>query len=178
MKKSLHTLFLVFSLCISSLTAFAQQQAPPPEEGGRQGKRGEKVEALKIAFITEKLNLTTAEAQQFWPIYNEHHAKMREIRAPLKDAKNLDTMTDAEAEKMMATYFDVEQRALNLQKEYFGQLKKVLSVRKIAKLHRAEREFKNRLIDHIGGGNGDAAPPQQRRNPPPPARPRGRFGRF
>jgi Spy/CpxP family protein refolding chaperone len=173
MKTFFHTLILTIVLSTLSQNAFAQQ---PDNDPPSRGKRGDKVEALRIAFITEKLNLTPAEAQQFWPVFNEHHAKMREIRAPLKDAKNVDSMTDAEVEKMIANYFDIEQRTLNIQKEYYIQLKKVLSVRKVAKLHKAERDFKNRLIEHIGG-NSDAAPP-----PPsggrPQLRPHGRRGRF
>jgi hypothetical protein len=144
---------------ISSSLAFAQ-----PGEGG--GKRGEKLEALRIAFITEKLSLTPQEAQVFWPVYNEYQTKLKEIRAQGKmEMKNFDTATDAEMEKVVTAHFDAEQRTLNLQKEYYLQLKKVLPVRKIMKLFRAERDFKNRLLEQIGDRRDDAPPP-------PPMRPR------
>lgn len=129
------------------------------------GKRSDKLEALRIAFITEKLSLTPQEAQVFWPIYNEHHTKMREIRNQNKGAtKNADVATDAEIEKIILAHFDSEQRVLTLQKEYYVQLKKVLPMRKILKLHQAERDFRNRLIEQIGERRDDGVPP--------PARPR------
>jgi hypothetical protein len=146
MKKNLFFIFFV----LTSVLAFAQPD----------GKRGEKLEALRIAFITEKLSLTPQEAQVFWPVYNEHHAKMKEIRSQNKDAaKNADAATDAEIEKIILTHFDAEQRALTLQKEYYVQLKKVLPMRKILKLHHAERDFKNRLIEQISERRDEGAPP-------------------
>jgi hypothetical protein len=146
----------LFFITIFTLSTFAFAQP----EGG---KRGEKLEALRIAFITERLNLTAAEAQVFWPVYNEHHNKQKEIRGQAKDAaKNADAATDAEIEKIIAAHFDTEQRLLNLQKEYYTQLKKVLPLRKIMKLHRAEREFKNRILEQIGDRRDDAPAPLQR----------------
>lgn len=46
----------------------------------QQESKHEKLEALKIAFITEKLSLTTKEAQNFWPVYNEYSQKIEKIR--------------------------------------------------------------------------------------------------
>ncbi|MEB8347550.1 hypothetical protein OO010_15985, partial [Flavobacteriaceae bacterium KMM 6898] len=40
----------------------------------------EKIKALKVAFITERLDLSSKEAQLFWPIYNEHEANMDALR--------------------------------------------------------------------------------------------------
>jgi len=62
-------LYVVLLVLASSLT-FAQ---------GNQEKR-EKVKALKVAFLTEKLALTSEEAQKFWPIYNAFEEKQFEIR--------------------------------------------------------------------------------------------------
>ena len=39
-----------------------------------QGNR-DKIKTLKIAFITEKLDLSEQEAQKFWPIYNKYDKK-------------------------------------------------------------------------------------------------------
>ena len=47
-------------------------------QGFREKK--EKVKALKMAYITEQLNLTTEEAQKFWPIYNAFDEKQSELR--------------------------------------------------------------------------------------------------
>ena len=47
-----------------------------------QLKKGgvEKIRSYKIAYLTEKLNLTENEAQKFWPIYNKYDKKMMQLR--------------------------------------------------------------------------------------------------
>jgi len=49
---------------------------PPPRMG--EEKRA-KIEMYKVQFITEKLNLTSSEARDFWPVYNEHKIAVDEI---------------------------------------------------------------------------------------------------
>jgi hypothetical protein len=127
----------IIIVCLSivlSVSAFAQQ--------------GKRIEAMRIAFITQRLNLTSEEAQQFWPVFNQFSEKMQQIKGTKMDAP-LDEMSDADAEKMILTEFDKESRELELKKEYYQKLKKVLSVRKIAKLYRAERDFKNELVKYL-----------------------------
>lgn len=129
----------------------------------------EKVKALKVAYITEKLNLTSAEAQQFWPIYNEFDAKMDEIHKSIRKMHKkddaIDEMTDAEVEKMINSIDALRQKGLDLHKEYHVKFKAVLKIKKVAKLYKADQDFKRDLLkkirDHKGGGKGE------HRGPPP-----------
>ena len=43
-------------------------------------KNRERIKALKVAFITERLELTSTEAQQFWPIYNTFEDNTNKLR--------------------------------------------------------------------------------------------------
>ena len=43
-------------------------------------QRGDKIKAYKTAFLTESLELTSDEAEKFWPIYNAHEEKLRTLR--------------------------------------------------------------------------------------------------
>ena len=36
----------------------------------------QRIEAIKVAFITKKLDLTTEEAQKFWPVYNNYQKEL------------------------------------------------------------------------------------------------------
>ena len=45
-----------------------------------QGPVRDRIKTLKVAFITERVGLTSKEAQQFWPIYNEHEDVLENIR--------------------------------------------------------------------------------------------------
>ena len=107
-------LFLCLTVVLACLTTQSWAQ---PTEGNP--KQGEKVEALRIAYITEKLQLTAAEAQVFWPIFNEHQAKVKSIRQKAKDENISDDAPDAALEKAILTHFEVEQQVLNLQKDFF-----------------------------------------------------------
>jgi hypothetical protein len=140
----------IIIVCLSlilSVSAFAQQ--------------GKRIESMRIAFITQRLNLTPEESQQFWPIFNQFSEKMQQIKGTKMDAP-LDEMSDADAEKMILNEFDKESRELELKKEYYQKLKKVLSVRKIAKLYRAEKDFKNELVKYLKEAREERK--QQKRN--------------
>jgi hypothetical protein len=109
------------------------------------------VEAMKIAFLTNKLNLTAKEAQLFWPLYNEYSQKMDVLRRAKKSeydeikSKN-STPTDKEIESYMEEVFLTKQKELDLQKEYYNKYVKILPIKKVAQLYRAENQFKKELL--------------------------------
>ena len=106
----------------------------------------ERVEALRIAFFTEKLQLSPEESQDFWPLFNEFNRKERAIRKTYKSNKSLELMSDAEAEALIDNLFIMEEEMLQLKKEYFGKMRAVLPVRKLAMLPHIDRQFKERLL--------------------------------
>lgn len=106
-----------------------------------------RIESLRIAFFTEKLQLTPEESQNFWPLYNEYQDKEKGIRKTYQNETSLELMSDAEAEKLIENHFILEEKLLELKKEYYGKLRKVLPVRKLALLSRIERQFKERLLE-------------------------------
>ena len=112
-------------------------------------KVAEKVKIQRIAFITQRLSLTETEAQQFWPVYNEFTDKLQQIRKKQKPDKPFDELSDADVEKMIAAQFDQDGRELDLKKEHFQRLKKVISVKKIAKLYKAEKDFRGELVKQL-----------------------------
>ena len=48
------------------------------------GQPQEKVEALKVGFITQRLDLTTEEAKVFWPVYNKYSDELKKLRRTTK----------------------------------------------------------------------------------------------
>ena len=113
--------------------------------------KNDKVETMKIAFLTNKLNLTAKEAQLFWPLYNEYSQKMDVLRRAKKSeydeikSKN-STPTDKEIESYMEEVFLTKQKELDLQKEYYNKYAKILSMKKVAQLYQAENQFKKELL--------------------------------
>jgi hypothetical protein len=125
--------------------------------------RKDKIESLRIAYITKELSLSTNEAQQFWPVYNQFQEELKVIRKNRKldimEAKiNFDSMTDVEIAKMVDGDFQFQQLELDLRKKYVEQYKKVLPVRKVAKLLRAEHTFKIELLREFRNRQGEGPP--------------------
>jgi len=106
-----------------------------------------KIEAQKVAYITNRLDLTAEESAQFWPIYNQFQKDRKGINRKRKSKQMIENMSDAELEEQMISNFKKDQELLDLKKMYFEKLKKVLSIRKIATLQEAEREFKRTILD-------------------------------
>lgn len=127
-------------------TAVALQAQPPHAR--------EKVEAMKIGFLTERLELSPEEAQVFWPVYNQYQDELEKVRLTRKDyisaaRKGMDDLSDKEIEKLVDSELAFRQSELDLQKKYHGQFKKVLPIKKVAKLYRAEEDFKRKLLEMI-----------------------------
>jgi len=116
-------------------------------------KDRERIQALKISFLTEKLDLTTKEAEAFWPVYNAYdsnsrkykYVDMRAIRKEIKE--NAETLSDAKAEELLNKFIVAEN---NLHKERVNlitNLKKIISPKKIILLKASEDDFNRKLFD-------------------------------
>ena len=119
---------------------FAQEQQPDP-------KQEEKIQALEIAFISRKLDLTPDEAQKFWPIYNEYKKEVRQVT--MNERNNPDEIIR-------------EQKILDVRKKYSGRFVGVIGQPRMNKFFQAEREFRGVLLNQLK--NRPNKPMLQRRN--------------
>lgn len=117
----------------------------------------DKIEALRVSFISQKVNFTTQEAQVFWPLYNEYQDKIVATRKAFRQQYNKNTnynfATDKEAETYLNAELTLKQKELEYYKEYQEKFKKIIPVKKIALLLKAEEEFKKELIKNIKGNS-------------------------
>jgi len=120
----------------------------------------ERIKSLKIAFITERLDLSSKEAQVFWPIYNEYQEnrdalrqkERNQIRSKIRDSEGL---TEKEANDLIGRYLSFEEEEEELDKDFIQKITKVISAKKTLLLLRSEEEFKRQLIKqyrHKSGG--------------------------
>ena len=70
MKRITTSSLALIMLMAATFNLSAQGPGQGLGQGAMQGE-GEKLTAYKIAFFTKNLNLTPAEAEKFWPIYNQ-----------------------------------------------------------------------------------------------------------
>jgi hypothetical protein len=125
--------------------------------------KDDKIEALKVGFITKELNLTSAEAEKFWPLYNEMDGKLKEIRQSNRKInqdlrESEEKISNDDAKKKLNTLFENDQKELDLKKEYSEKFIKVIGEKRTLKLLSLEHEFRRvlleRLKDRRDGGPG------------------------
>lgn len=117
-----------------------------------QEDKSEKITAAKVAYITSRLNLTTAQAQQFWPVFNEFEAARKKIRKQMRllrvEAKLSDPSED-EVKADIKKMFALRQEELDLEKQYSEKFLKVISARQLAEYYRSEKEFTKLLLNKL-----------------------------
>jgi Spy/CpxP family protein refolding chaperone len=106
----------------------------------------EKIKALKTAYITEGLNLTAQEAQQFWPIYNEYEKKRRELYRQERAEVNVECLSEEKADSKLEEYVELERKDYLLKKEYYKDLKKIFTARRIMELNKVENDFNRKMM--------------------------------
>lgn len=90
--------------------------------------QGEKLEAVKIGYITQKLNLTPEEAQRFFPVYNQYVAEIKDVNRDQKQNK--------------LSELEREDKILSIRKKYDGEFKKVISAEKVNTFFSLEKDFR------------------------------------
>jgi len=156
-------LLILFSLFMLTLTVgFAQ---PGQGQRGDRGSHREKIKEWRTAFITDKLDLTEEESIRFWPIFNQREKALREISRQKRALRSgIDEMSEEDAEILIDKHFELRQKELNVHKECFENLRKVVPAKKLVQLPRVEREFKKVILDKMrdrrppGGRQDDGGP--------------------
>jgi Spy/CpxP family protein refolding chaperone len=136
-------------LILLALVTFGISLSAQPRE--RKGEIFEKVKSEKIAYLTDKLDLTEEEAQKFWPIYNQYEKEKMEIAKAMMTSKmrRPKEMTDAEASKFLDSIVDFHEKEAQIEKKYIAKFKGALPVKKVAGLLIAERDFRKVMIDNV-----------------------------
>ncbi|MEZ4802457.1 MAG: sensor of ECF-type sigma factor [Gelidibacter sp.] len=132
------TIAIALFLCVS-LNSFSQDQ-----------DRKERIKALKVAYLTEQLELSKTEAQQFWPIYNtfdEQEQSIRKDNYSKRKATNVESLSEQEAKIMIDEMISNEKKKHELRENFIKDLQKILPAKKIIKLRIAEDEFNRKMFE-------------------------------
>jgi hypothetical protein len=106
----------------------------------------QRIEAIKVAFITKKLDLTSEEAQKFWPVYNNYQ---KELMVMMRKRREDRQKTDIDPNEKINADLTYESRMLDLKKKYKKLYLKVIPAEKVLLLYQAEREFREHLIKQL-----------------------------
>ncbi|KUJ60650.1 sensor of ECF-type sigma factor [Flavobacteriaceae bacterium CRH] len=119
----------------------------------KDDEKREKIKAYKVSFLTTELELTSTEAEKFWPIYNAfddkqfelRHDKMKTYLRKLDD-DNINSLSEKEAAALLSQIESTDKELYFLKEKYMTNLKKVLSAKKILKLKKSEDDFNRKLL--------------------------------
>ena len=120
-------------------------------------EKRKKIEIQKIAFITKSLDLSSEEAQVFWPVYNNFSDEMKSIKETIREnmssmRKDRSSLTEKQVGEIMEQKFKMEQMVLDIKVKFNKEFQKVISNKQIAALYHAEKEFKKELLNRIKKG--------------------------
>ena len=146
--------FIIFSLFLSSFMLTSANAA-----NNSQGDWKQRIMSEKIAFLTIEMGITPAEAQAFWPVYNqvdkERDQAMREVFQSFKALEDAVSAGKSEKEisKLLDTYLDALEQQGKIETQASAKYEKVLSVEKLAKLYVGEEKFRRLQVRtlHVPG---------------------------
>jgi len=156
MKRFLVLLFL----SLVSLQSSAQR--------GAARQNIERVQAAKVAYITERVSLTADQAERFWPVYRRYQEELRAVRraaaAERRARAGGATLTEAQSREAIEESLDAQEDQLALKRKYKDEFLRVISAQQLVQLYGAEQDFNRLLLQRLREQRGAA--PRARRYAP------------
>jgi Spy/CpxP family protein refolding chaperone len=149
-------IFLAISMAaIVALTGVSLGQTSSQTPSNNSGQRSvdqdinllrQDIRSHKKQIIAANLQLTDAEAEKFWPLYDQYTAELVKINdakyAVIKEyAINYDTLTDDKALALTRQLLDVDQQVAQLRIKYVPLVNKVISGKKTALFFQMDRRL-------------------------------------
>lgn len=132
---------IILIICFTAATALSQQRRPT-----------ERIHAAKMAYITDRLQLTSRQSAEFVPVYNDYEREIRDTRQYFfKKYKGNDPgqMDDADSRQFIDDNLDYQQRVIEIKRKYNDRFLKIISPQQLADLFKAEREFRQMLMKRL-----------------------------
>ncbi len=119
-----------------------------------QNPARERLNAYKIAFFTRRLNLTSQEAERFWPVYNQYQDEKNKIqieKIEINRSFNMHelNMSEKDLTEMGDRFVELEVREATLAKEFHGKIKQILPPVKVLRLYQAENQYRQQLLKEL-----------------------------
>lgn len=114
----------------------------------------EKLNNYKIGFFTKKLNLTSEEAEKFWPVYNDYQGQrnliqLEKMKMNRNFNQNESSLSDSQLNEMGDKIVDCIVRESTLAVAFHKKIKEVLSPVKVIMYYHAENQYKAQLLNEL-----------------------------
>lgn len=130
---------------------FASAQKP--------GQRSPEIDAYRITYLTQKLDLSDEEAKIFWPIYNDFQREQADLRKErmqnmisFRKITEIEDLSDTEVQSLIVNELNFKQKELGLERKYYYKLKTSLPIKIVGKYYRAQETFKRELLSRYKNG--------------------------
>ncbi|MBT8191183.1 MAG: hypothetical protein HKN67_11440 [Saprospiraceae bacterium] len=110
----------------------------------------DKIESRKIAYLSDKLDLSPEDAEKFWPVYNSYNKEMQALRQEMRPLLKQEDISDEEAAELLNKLLIHEKNILDIRQSYTDRFTRVLGPKRTLKFFRSDREFKERMLRGIG----------------------------
>jgi hypothetical protein len=144
---------MIFGLVFVLITGLAwSQDADDQNPPSADAKAQERIKNLRIAYISEKLGLTSAQAEKFWPIYHEYAQERTKLRVELKTIRSDINKTNPDVtrqKELIDQGLKIKQRELDLEKTYSSRLLQVIDAQQMLNLQKAEQDFRNMVYNTL-----------------------------
>ncbi len=116
-----------------------------------QERRQERIHALKVTFITDKLKLSAGQAEKFWPVYQQYEEDLKALRRRFMQQykKGTEHLSEQDARRNIEDNLDYQEQLILLKRRYQESFLKVISAKQLNELYVAEREFRQLLIQKL-----------------------------
>lgn len=129
---------------VAAVPVFAQES----EDIGAKIRETQALVAREFRqIVLEEMLLTDAESKEFWPLYERYSAEKRVINEPYfaglieyVDRYYNGDLSDAQAQRLMSTYFDVQKALLAKRQEYVKKFGKIMSGVKVMRFFQLENK--------------------------------------
>lgn len=135
----MRTTIIFFTLLLFGLSVNGQEN--------RQKLR-DQIESRRVAYLSEKLDLTPEEAQQFWPVFNAYKKDLSDCRMDKERFGNSELSAE-ESETVLNEYIDKEQKAVDFKKNYIPKMKSIIGPQRTLKVFILDRKFKETMMREL-----------------------------
>lgn len=109
------------------------------------------IKAQRKDIITAMMQFSDSDAAKFWPIFKQYDAELTKIgdgrtQLIVDYARNYDSLTNEEADRLMSKAFELEAQRATLKKKYFDKMKTALSATQAAKFFLVENQIQH-IVD-------------------------------
>ena len=114
-----------------------------------QEDRKEQIERLRVAFISEELDLSSEEAQVFWPVFNTFRDQRRELEKDIRRIRQLEEkapLSEQDVLRLNKKVSENRRSIIRIEEQLIIDLMPILGPERTLKLMSIESEFKKRIL--------------------------------